>query len=198
MTRLTQILSLALGSALLTGTAAAQEAQSADLDALLACRTIEQDSARLACMDARLEELAGAIESRSIAVVDREHVRAVERDGFGLSMPGLGGLTEVFRGGSEPEDAETLEDGTEIVYDDSGAIDEMRNVPVEVYETTRTGDLRITLANGQVWQQIDTTRIRVPRSQRGDLRADIRGGALGSHFMTLSYGGRAFRARRIQ
>ena len=140
MTRLTQILSLALGSALLTGTAAAQEAQSADLDALLACRTIEQDSARLACMDARLEELAGAIESRSIAVVDRERVRAVERDGFGLSMPGLGGLTEVFRGGSEPEEAETLEDGTEIVYDDSGAIDEMRNVPVEVYETTRTGD----------------------------------------------------------
>lgn len=198
MIPLIPLLSLTLSAAVLSGTAVAQEAQSADLDALLACRTIEQDSARLACMDARLEELAGAIESRSIAVVDRERVRAVERDGFGLSMPGLGGLTEIFSGGSEQAEAETLEDGTEIVYDDSGSIDEMRNVPVTVYETTRNGDLLITLANGQVWQQIDTTRVRVPRSQRDDLRADIRGGALRSHFMTLSYGGRAFRARRIQ
>ncbi len=62
------------------------------------------------------------------------------------------------------------------------------------------GKLRITLANGKVWAQTDSTRIPTisNRDVRNGLTAEIETGLMGAHFMTLSNNTRRrFRAARI-
>ena len=55
------------------------------------------------------------------------------------------------------------------------------------------GKLRIGLANGQVWAQIDSDRLRL---KPGDA-VRIRRAAMGSYLLSLQTGGRAIRVRRV-
>jgi len=63
------------------------------------------------------------------------------------------------------------------------------------------GKLRVTLANGQVWAQTDSTRLPTisDRDVRNGLTAEIESGLMGAHFMSLSSNTRRrFRAERIR
>jgi hypothetical protein len=160
-----KLMAIAVLAFVQAGLAAAQEPS---LDAVIACKAIEAPLERVACYDVgRLEAAEAAGE---VSVITRADVEQVQRDSFGFripSLPALGG-----RGGESQE----LERVTEAVKSVSGG----------------KGALRITLANGQVWEQIDDkpARANAPKS------AEIFQAALGSYKMKLD-GGLAFRVKRV-
>lgn len=59
------------------------------LQALQSCRAQSADAARLACYDRAADELQAAQAKGDVVVVDREQVRAVRRQAFGLALPSL-------------------------------------------------------------------------------------------------------------
>ncbi len=69
--------------------AAAQTRQPAAVEALLACRTKAGEAPRLACYDAAAAQIDQAVQSGSIAVVDRSEVRRMRRSLFGFSIPDI-------------------------------------------------------------------------------------------------------------
>lgn len=183
------------------GAQAGDGTDSATIQALLACREIAEPAARTACLETRLDEFATALDEGRLVVVERTRLREVERESFGVSLPGVSSLASLFGGSggaTGTPSVEALPGGGEAVYDESGRLDALRAIPVERIDTARDGKMIVTLANGQVWYQIDTVTARVPRSRREGLTASIRAGAIGSHFMEFSYPGRAFRVRRIE
>lgn len=196
-----------LAAALMLGALTAPAAMAQDeppapaYEALMACRTVEPAADRMACLDRELARFADAVDSGRVVVIEREAVRALERESYGITMPGVQRLTGLLRrGGSQASEPETemLEDGSQIIYRADGAVDEMRALPVTSVSYDRAGKVVVALANGQVWVQTDSTsfgRVTRARLEEG-LTADLLPGAMGSHFMTLSHHPRRFRVRR--
>jgi hypothetical protein len=92
---------LALPAAAAFGQAADQAPQRPELfEALVRCRAIADDAARLQCFDGAAANLQQAAEQREIVVVDRQQVRESRRRLFGLALPRL----PIFGGGDEEED----------------------------------------------------------------------------------------------
>ena len=174
------------------------------LQPLFECRGIADDTARLTCLDAAVETLYGETESGEVVAVDREQIEAAEESTFGLSIPnftipGLG-----LRGGDRNEelveaDATAQSPDRVVRRNDDGNIERIEGLAVVDVEINRADHVVVTLANGQVWRQTDSTMVQGVRSgARPGLTANIRGGMLGSYFMRLNNGGRWFRAERIQ
>ena len=152
------------------GTAAAQEAT---LENVVACKAIEAPLERVACYDEAVGRLEAAESAGEVTVVTRADVEKVRRESFGFSIPSL----PSFGGLRGPDADEDLSRVTEAVQSVSGS----------------APNLRVKLATGQVWVQIDDKRVRAksPKS------AEIYEAALGSYKMKLD-GGLAFRVRREQ
>lgn len=190
---------VSLAAALLSAaTAQAQSDDSETLEALLACRDLAPGEARTACLEQELARFAEAVESGRIVVVERRALREQERAGFGLALPGLGALLSRDRGAVAQEEA--FEDGSLARYGADGDLEELLGLPVQHVEQIR-GKVRVTFANGQVWQQTDDRSIPpISRSRvEAGMTADIERGALGSHHIRLSgYESRRFRAERIR
>ena len=74
-------------------------------EALVRCRAIADDAARLRCFDEAAANLQAAQERRDLVVVDRQQVRENRRRLFGLPLPNLGG---VF-GGDDEDDVDSIE-----------------------------------------------------------------------------------------
>ena len=145
-------------------------AQEASLEAVLACRVIEDPAERVGCYDAALGRLEEAEAQGEVKVITRAEVEKVQRESFGFRIPSLPSF-----GGGETSGATGLERVTEPVKSVSGA----------------GGKLRITLENGSVWQQIDDKKVRARDVQS----AEIFQATMGSYKMKLD-GGLAFRVRR--
>lgn len=219
-----------LSAGLLTGALAGEawpqspeggDGRAAEVNALFACRQIESAAARAACFDSALADFERALDGGEIAIIERRAVREVERDGFGLSLPSLSGIQQVFRRdrGEETEqttqagaqdqprpgpetvepEVETFEDGSRAEYRGDGRLDRITGAPVASVRDTRDG-IVVTLENGQVWRQTDGTRVLPVRRRHleAGLTAEIERGMLGSYFMTLSHDGRRMRAERIR
>lgn len=134
------------------------------------CRTIADDAARLACFDASVAELAVAEEKREVTFADKETVKKTRRGLFGFSLPRIG----LFGGGADEE------------------IKEIEAV-VKSASVDRSGKYRIVMADGAVWQQIDTTRL--PREPRPGQTVKIKVASMGSYFANVD-GQRAIRMKR--
>lgn len=145
-------------------------AQEASLEAVLACRVIEDPAERVGCYDAAVGRLEAARAEGEVKVITRAEVEKVQRESFGFRIPSLPAF-----GGGETSGATGLERVTEAVKSVSGA----------------GGKLRVTLENGSVWQQIDDKKVRA----RDVETAEIFQAAMGSYKMKLD-GGLAFRVRR--
>jgi len=142
----------------------------AQIKALYACRDIADPSARLACFDHQVGELASADQAREIVFTDKETAKKTRRGLFGFAFPNLGG---VF-GGDEDEIRE---------------IDTViRSVGVD-----RSGKYTLTMEDDAVWTQIDTTKL--PRQPKSGQKIHIKIATMGSYFATIE-GGRAIRMKR--
>lgn len=192
----------ALASAIATGLCAlgmapAAQAGVTPVDTILACRSITEAERRLACLDEASAELAQAVSSNELVVVDRRTAAAAERDSFGLSFMNPGRILSAVSGRDLAETAgnQTYEDGVEAIRDDRGEIDILRGLPVRHVRHDPHNRLVVTLENGQVWRQTDSRRVPLPR-EGTPVTLEISRGAMSSFFMRLSHNSYRMRARR--
>lgn len=143
----------------------------AALQALVACREVAADGARLACFDRAAAALDAAEQSGEVVVVDRERVRATRRDLFGFDLPSIAAFTG--RGVEEPAD-ESIQSTL-------------------VSASSINGQWVVTLENGSTWRQIDTGRPSIRTRPGTEVR--IRRAAMGSYLMSVD-GSRGIRVRR--
>jgi hypothetical protein len=135
-------------------------------EALVRCRAITEDAARLACFDQAAAALQAAQERREVVMVDRQQVREGRRRLFGLTLPRI----PIFGGGDDDDD-------------DQDAISTIESTASAV-TTTGYGQYQVTLADNSVWVQVDNNMIAVP--PRAGHRIVINRGALGSYMMRIN------------
>lgn len=100
---------------------------------LVACRAIQDPAQRLACFDEQAQLLQTATQKGDIVMFDRATMQESKKGLFGLSLPKI----KLFGSGGENE------------------IDEITGT-VEAAAQYDYGRWRLTLADGSVWDQIDT------------------------------------------
>lgn len=183
--------------AISAGSASAQSSGSPLMDEFLACRSLQADAERHACLDRVSVAMAAALEAGEITIVARERAVAAERESFGTTTTGTGGFLSSLLGRTtgDMSRVQAYGDGTQAVRSDTGEIEALLNVPIREAGHGADGKLYVVLADGQVWRQTDTRRIQLPRNTTG-LTVSIRRGAVGSYFMSLSNSPLSVRARR--
>ncbi|MBO6688293.1 MAG: hypothetical protein JJ919_07425 [Henriciella sp.] len=142
------------------------------------CANIDSDAERLTCYDDAVSRFQAAEASGQLAIIDKSDVEQLNRESFGLSLPSIPKNILPKFGKSESAD-----------------LDEILE-PVSQVTRLRFENLRITLENGQVWEQTDGKQI-VFSEKRGAETAAIKRAAFGSFKMKLD-GGRSFRVKRIK
>ncbi len=141
------------------------------LQAVIRCRGIAEDTARLACFDAAVGALTQAATSGDLVAVDREQRRAVRRQTFGFTLPAL------------------------TIFDRGEPAAELNRMEVKIAAASQDGFGKwiVTLDDGAVWRQVDDNDIEPP--PHSGSTAVISHGAMGSFFMKID--GRGFmRVRR--
>lgn len=143
-------------------------------EALVRCRAIADDAARLQCFDAAAAGLQEAADKRELVVVDREQVRRTKRSLFGLDIPNL----NPFSGG--PDDK----------------AEEISSIESKVASSLRHGNGRwtVTLEDGSSWIQTDDSPLALgPRKGQAVV---VKKGAMGSYMMRVN-NQPAIRVRRV-
>ncbi len=142
------------------------------LNQIVDCRHQTDPAQRLACYDRAVGAFDDAERQGEVVVVDRAQVRETRRGLFGFDLPTMPDF--LTRG-------ETQE-------------------PLEAIETTLARASQIsesrwtfTLADGSVWRQVDSERVRFRNREGVPVR--IRRAALGSYLMVID-NSRAVRVRR--
>lgn len=141
------------------------------LERLMACRGIADNTARLTCFDTAAGALDTAQRQGDVVVIDRAGVAETRRQLFGFEMPSLPRLFG-------PENTVEIE-SIESTLQSASLVGEGRWV--------------FRLADGSVWRQIDSERVRF--ENRPGQPARVRKAALGSFLLTVG-GSRAVRVRR--
>ena len=148
-----------------------------ELQAIVDCRALTDRDARLNCYDAAAARLDQAEATGQVVVVNREQVRKVRKDVFGLELPSLDIFSSITR--KTP----------------GGAGEEVDKITATVKTAWRGGDGRwnLELDNGAVWRQVDDSPFA--NDPHSGSKVEVRKGALGSYFMKVD-GQPAFKAHR--
>jgi len=143
-----------------------QQEQPELFQALVRCRAITDDAARLHCFDAASAALATAAERRELVVVSREQVRESRRRLFGLALPRL----PIFGGGDDgrPDEEE---------------IDHIEST-VQSASQDGYGHWAVRLADGSLWVQTDNNMLAL-RPRPGQTVV-VQRAALGSYMMRVN------------
>jgi hypothetical protein len=168
------LLALALASAALAVAAApkpSEPARAAVLQAVADCRKLTEDAQRLACYDKAVAALDQAETKGQVVVIDREQVKEVRRQAFGLTLPAF---TLFNRGPVE---------------------DHIDRITIEVAEAHRGAERKwiMTSTDGVVWAQADDESVE--NEPHPGSKVAIRHAALGSYFCNID-GQRAVRCER--
>jgi hypothetical protein len=137
---------------------------------LMACRSIADSAARLACFDQQSAAVDQAIAAKNIVIVDKEKARDAKRSLFGFSVPNFGGLF-----GGDEDDVSEIE-GT-----------------IRSTGHNADGGWIITLADGSVWSQTDDWPGLNPRPGKSVI---IKRAALGSYRLMIP-GQNGIKVKRI-
>ncbi len=158
-------------------TSAAPKPRAPELQAIVDCRAISDRDARLACYDKAADRLDQAEASGQVVVVNREQVRSVKKDIFGLQLPSLDIFSATGRKGpgAASEEIDHLDGVVKSAWRGEG------------------GRWNIALETGAVWRQTDNYELGRPPHTGS--KVEIRRGAFGSFFMKVD-GQEAFKAHR--
>jgi len=154
-------------------------AQEAPLERLYACPAIADDVQRLVCFDGAVAGLKQAETGGDVAVVSRQQIQKVEKEAFGLAMPSLPALTAAtgMRAVEKPVQLDRV------------------SLAVKSIRKTGDGKVELTMENGQIWRQTDTSRLA--SLGKGPWTAHIRKAALGSFFLNID-NRTAIKAKRVE
>jgi hypothetical protein len=128
--------------------------------AVLDCRGVADNAARLACYDAAASKMVQAESKGEIVVIDRAQARQAHREAFGLPLPSLDFVTRALA----PEEVDQVQD------------------VVRAARADPSGRWTMTLEGGAVWRMIDG---ELPRAPHAGSTVRIRRGSLGSFLMNV-------------
>ena len=190
---------------------ARQDAPPADLNAIYKCAQETDEAKRLACFDAATRDIKAAEDSGELVTVTRKDVEEEQKNSFGFATNAFSTVRDIFISGSNSDDlvdpVVTETETTTAVAKaapkssrNSGAtfeaIDEI-SIPILKTEEFGYNRNRFYLANGQIWDQADSGRFRIPSERNGERNiAEIRRGALGSFLMQINGEGKAMTVKR--
>jgi len=183
-----------------------------ELQAIYACKSITNAQDRLKCYDNSVGRFEEAEKSGEVVTVSKTAIEKVERDAFGFNLPSLPSLGRIFGGSdkstksvSKPKEetdltapvkqAEITKSPTETSPTKPPAViskpkpSEITKVSLEIRKTTEFGHkkTRFFMTNGQVWEQTDGTKVRVPKVRNGKANnAQISKATLGSFFLRVN------------
>ena len=142
-------------------------------EALVRCRALTDDSARLKCFDAAAATLQRAAENRDLVVVDRKQIQEANRGLFGLDIPDF----NPFGGGGD--------DG----------VPEIKSIESTIRSAMQDGDGRwiLTLEDNSIWAQTDSYPFAV-NPKRGQ-KVKVVKASMGSYMMRVN-GQPGVRAKR--
>lgn len=154
--------SAAIGRSVQTGTPA-------QVQRLMACRSIAAAEQRLACYDRETAAMNQAIASRDIVMIDKERARAAGRSVFGFSIANFGGLF--------------------------GSNGEIAQIDATIKSTGRNADggWVLTLDDGSVWTQTDDWP---GLDARPGKKVIVKRGTLGSFWLSIP-GQNGIKVKRI-
>lgn len=197
-------------------------AQPNELQAVFACKTIPDPLERLACYDISVGRFEAAEKSGEVMTVSKTAVEKVERDAFGFNIPSLPSLSNLFGNrnkSQKPKSAKTKEsDLTAPVKQAARPLTpkkptsapvlaskpeptKVTEVTLDIRKTTEFGykKTRFYMANGQVWEQADGLKVRIPKVRNGKANtAKISKASLGSFFLRVNGKGSAIRVKRVR
>lgn len=162
-------------AALLFGLAAAADAQPAQsaggqrpelFEALVRCRALTEDAARLRCFDAAAAALEQAAARRDVVVVDRAQVRETRRRLFGLALPRL----PIFGSG-------------DAVREEEEEVSSLEGVIASAQQND-LGQWYIRLQEGGLWVQTDHHLLAL--QPRAGQPVVINRGVMGSYMMRIA------------
>lgn len=133
--------------------------QAVAVSRLLACQSVADGAARLACFDRESMAMRGALSRRDLVVVDRDEIRRTRRSLFGLSLPSMAFL------GSDKE---------EINHIDS---------VLEATSRNRDGGFVFRLEDDSRWTQVDDRPFAL-EPRRGE-KVVVKRAAMGSYMLTV-------------
>jgi len=132
-------------------------------EALLKCRGIADEKARLQCFDTTAAALEQASDRHDLVVVDKKQIRETRRTLFGLEIPRL----HLFGGGGD---------------DDAEEVKSIESTVVNAY-TNENGQWVVRLEDGSTWVQTDHNTIAiVPRK---GTKVKVVKASLGSYMMRI-------------
>lgn len=192
-----------------------------ELQAIYACKSIADSQERLSCYDKSVGRFQAAEKSGEVVTVSKTAIEKVERDAFGFNIPSLPSLNRLFgsKGKSpKPKSAKKQNDLTAPLKqaETMPAIDsttppinkpvqpqpsDINAVTLEIRKTAEFGykRTRFFMDNGQVWEQVDDKKVRVPKVRNDKANtAAISKAALGSYLLRVNGKGTAIRVRRVR
>jgi hypothetical protein len=143
----------------------------ATMQRLLGCRSIQDNTQRLACFDRETAAVDQAIAKKDMVFIDRARATAAKRSLFGFSVPDFGGLF----GGNE---------------------DEVKEIASTVTAFSQNGydGWIIRLADGSEWAQTDDTPLALP-PEKGQ-KVVVHRGSFGTFFLRLN-GQPGYKVKRV-
>jgi hypothetical protein len=190
-----------------------------ELQAIYACKTIADPQERLTCYDNSVGLFQDAEKSGELVTVSKTAIEKVERDAFGFNIPSLPSLGRIFGGGKDKAPAAPKESDltapvrqAEITQPVTSPTrppevmkrptpSEVSEVTLEIRKMTTFGykKTRFFMTNGQVWEQLDSNRIRISKSdEKKPKTAVISKAALGSFVMLINDKGSNIRVKRVR
>ncbi len=157
---------------------AAQEDQPISTQAIYACAEITDDADRLACYDETVGRFEAAEAAGEVTTISKSEVEEIKKDSFGFALPSIPRIVMPKFGGDDKDDLESV------------------TMAVTEVERLRYDNLRVTLENGQIWEQTDGKRVQFSK-RVGVESAKITRAAFGSFKMKLD-NGVSFRVKRLR
>ena len=202
--------------------ASAQAGETPDeLIAIYKCKSIEKPEIRLECYDNAVERFKKADNDGDLVTVSKSKIQNVEREAFGFNIPSLSSINRIF-GLKEKSESDTV--ATDIKGENEltapvkkpsslkkspkkkekkqkTKVKNIDEVVLNIKKTSIFGykKTRFFMTNGQVWEQIDNTRVKIPKAEDNKVNtALISKGAIGSFLLRVNSRGVAIRVRRVR
>ena len=192
-----------------------------ELAAIYDCKSIENGPDRLSCYDSAVGKFKEAEQSGQVVTVDKEAIETVERDAFGFNIPSLS-LGKLFGGGKKRSEKTSASDAPspaqakpkasaqaktntspkiatkkKRVTPDTSDVTEVL-LTIDHWKKLRNGRVRFYMTNGQVWEQISGSGVRVPKVRNNTPNtAKITKASIGSFLLRVNGKGSAGRVKRV-
>lgn len=205
-------------------TYAQSAAQPDELQAIYACKSITDPQKRLACYDSSVGRFEAAEKSGEVVTVSKTAIEKVERDAFGFNIPSLPSLGGLFGGknktsavdkkpkanpltaavvppSAQSADLKPTHEEPKLTKPVRPETSKVTEVTLDIRKTTEFGykKTRFFMSNGQVWEQADGLKVRIPKVRNGEKNtAEISKAALGSFFLRINGKGSSIRVKRVR